>query len=217
MTYPILELSRFELIHRTHHIIDTCKYVAADEEGSAFTMADYMRDCIHRTKNYGDEPRNWSFASYKTNKHVKSAIRHNTAVTLEYGESARSDVMAELADMGFAHWIVDTETTTENRFAVIIPLATPVLNESKSNRYSRLASVLLQQIGAAQAVEGCIAATFLFCPRASAKVQAFAGNILDAETYIKETAELRAKANEFINKAKDEDDEDEALFDWGNA
>ena len=217
MTYPILELSRFDRIHRTNHIIDACKYVAADDDGKAFTMADYMADCIHRAMTMGNEPRYWSFANYSAKRQDKSAIRYNTAVALEYQEHTRAAVLAELADMGLAHWIVDTESPTENRFAVIFPLSTPVLNDSKSNRYTRLASVLIQQIEVDGAVDGCNAATFLFAPRPTAQVQGFAGSILDPSTYIKETAELLAKANAFIDKVADEDDDEDKLFDWGGA
>lgn len=217
MNYPVLELSRFDRIHRTNHIIDACKYPAADDTGTVHTMTHYMTDCLFRLKTMGQEPRYWSFASFNSKRHDKAAIRLNTALVLEYRDSARASVLAELADIGLAHWIVDTESPTENRFAVIFPLANPILNEARSNRYTRLASVLLQQIGVAGAVDGCNAITFLVAPRPTALVQGFAGDILDPEPYIRETAQLLAEANSFIDRVKSENDDDDGLFVWGGA
>tara|TARA_R100001129_G_scaffold89597_1_gene61013 strand:+ start:33601 stop:33837 length:237 start_codon:yes stop_codon:yes gene_type:complete len=77
--------------------------------------------------------------------------------------------------------------------------------------------VLLQQIGVAGAVDGCNAITFLVAPRPTALVQGFAGDILDPEPYIKETAELLAEANSFINRVKSENEDDDGLFVWGGA
>ncbi|QPL38240.1 hypothetical protein IT881_08720 [Erythrobacter sp. A30-3] len=217
MNYPVLELSRFDRIHRTNHIIDACKYPATDDTGLVHTMAHYMADCLFRLKTMGQEPRYWSFASFSAKRHDKSSIRLNSALVLEYRDSARASVLAELADIGLAHWIIDTESPTENRFAVIFPLANPILNENRSNRYTRLASVLLQQIGVAGAVDGCNANTFLIAPRPTALVQGFAGDILDPEPYIKDTAELLAQANSFIDRVKSEDNDDDGLFEWGGA
>ena len=50
MNYPVLELSRFDRIHRTNHIIDACKYPAADDTGTVHTMTHYMTHCLFRLK-----------------------------------------------------------------------------------------------------------------------------------------------------------------------
>lgn len=215
MTYPILELTRFDRVMRNNLYIDACRYVMADEHGSPATMASYMADCIKRHTYNAGEPRYWSFASFAFKRHDKSAISCNTAIVLEYGKSRMADVLAELADMNLAHWIVETETTTENRFAVVIPTTEPILNEARSNRYARAASVLIDQIGVGGVVEGSIAPTFLIRPIGNAAVQDFPGNVLDVAAFIADTATRKAKARDYMS-VKEEVDPQAALFVWAS-
>ena len=215
MTYPILELTRFDRVMRNNVYIDACRYLMADDEGSPATMASYMADCIKRHSFNAGEPRYWSFASFAFKRHDKSAISCNTTIVLEYAKHAMSDVLAELADMNVAHWIVDTETSSENRFAVIIPTTEAILNEQRSNRYTRAASVLIDQIGVNGVISGSIAPTFLIRPIGNAIVQGFPGNVLDVTAFIADTASRKAKAKLYMVGQAEAAPED-ALFDWGS-
>lgn len=223
--FPAIDLTRFNREYRTNHFYDTYRAHVADENGG-YCISKYMSDCIRQHSNDGNQPRYWLFAKLTRLKHEKSAILHNSAVVLEYPYSAKADLQMALADLGFHHFLIHCEDNTSNRIAVIFPLDAPILNDKKSNRYARVASCLMEQIGIGGAKEGCIAPTFLIRPICNASLEAFAYNdFLNADQYIETTAEMKAKAAKFIGdggtvcalgEQPSELSSQDGLFDWGD-
>lgn len=216
MIVPTIDLTRFDRDHRTNHFFDSCRYVTASDDDATYTMATYMVDCIAKHTNEGSQPRYWSFAQFRTKKHEKAAIRFNTAAVLEYPASAKGELEMQLGELGYAHWLVPTEDTASNMVAVIIPFSAPVIMDPKSNRYSRIASCLLKEIGVEGATEGCIAATFLIQPICNATVEGFGGNILDPDAYLAATADWKAKAAAYVGAGEAEKPaaDMDSLFQW---
>lgn len=213
MSYPTLELTRFNRLRGQNYWTDAYRSPVVSDTGG-ITISDYMADCIKRA-SMGPEPRFWSFAKFNSKTHKKSSIAANTAVVLEYPFHKKSELEMQLGELGLPHFLVLTDDGQRNMVAVIVPLAMPLMNMVTSGRYSRLASVLIQQIGIEGATDGCQSCTFLIKPINNARIEAFAGNgqFLDPEAYIKETADLHAKAKTFIDPPE-EQKADADLFVW---
>lgn len=212
MSYPTLELTRFDRLRGSNMWHDAYKAPVASSTGSV-TISDYMMDCVKRASNQ-PEPRFWSFAKFSSKTHKKSSIAANTAVVLEYPFHKKPELEMQLAELGLPHFLVPTDDNQSNMIAVIVPLAFPLMNIKESNRYSRLASVLIQQIGLDGVTDGCQSCTFLIKPIHNARVEAFAGSgtFVDPESYIKDTKDMDAKAKRFIEPEQEQGDV--ALFVW---
>ncbi len=212
MSYPKLELTRFNRVRASNNYHDH-SYYPVGSEFNRYLISDYMADCIQAVEN-GPQPRYWSFAKFSKKAHKKDAITANTAIVLEYPLHKKSELEMELAELKLAHYLIQTDDTKTNMVAAIIPRAYPLMNTPGSNRYSRLASVLIEQIGIDGVTDGCQSCTVLIKPINKARVEAFLGDFIDPETYIKDTADMNARAKRYIDSAKPVDAPSDELFAW---
>ncbi len=219
MTNPLLTVTRFLIkekravvnLHYTANV-----YAPAGKPSMGTVLLDMiknMRD--QKVKGY------LTFTEYKRN-HKKEDVISCPAIMLEYPYKQRTELLARLDEMPYAYYLIDTvsEFTMdgEARILVAFPLAEPI---TEPKQYTRVASLLWDEIGLVAHTKGCISVTFLFVPYiANPGVRFFDHNkdILDATEYAQSRKRDWVVATDGAAiKPKPRLISDDGLFDWGAA
>lgn len=179
-----ITLSRFDK-NRNYSLRDS--YIACvDSSANCYGIMAYMENSRDRLMQFNDEPRAWSFASWKKGENTKANLIEASAIILEYPLSAWERLASKMLETGYTHFWVSTETKTANTISLIIPLASSV----GTAHYERLAAVFVQKLDEYELVDGCLAATHLIHVYATSvidKVEGYRG-CLDPLLYVKMTA-----------------------------
>jgi len=163
MPNPNLTISFFKL--RTTRALVKESYTAniygADGfENMGHAIAETIKHAIaHKIEHY------WSFARYKRN-HKKDDIQELTAIMLEYPYSLRAQLMEALDACPYGHYIIHAQDEIntkrpEERLLVAFPLIEPITSPKD---YTRIASLLSEQLGIGEHSKGDFSSTFLFAP-----------------------------------------------------
>lgn len=127
-------------------------------------MEDALRDLIQLCRDEKNEFY-WSFADYKRN-HTKTDILEITAIPLEFPYSLASEIAEAQKTFPFVHYVIHTQDEIKSkrpqeRLVVLTPLAKPI---TCPKEYTRIASLLSEQLGVCEHSKGDFSATFLFAP-----------------------------------------------------
>ncbi|MFX4084055.1 hypothetical protein ACKU27_03005 [Sphingobium yanoikuyae] len=163
MIDPILKLTLFKM--RTKKALKKLSYtgsiygITAEEK-----MEDALRDLIQHCRDEKDEFY-WSFASYARN-HTKSDILEISAIPLEFPYELASEIVEAQETFPHIHYIIHSQDEInskrpQERLVVLTPLAKPI---TCPKEYTRIASLLSEQLGVAEHSKGDFSSTFLFAP-----------------------------------------------------
>lgn len=163
MIDPKLTISLFKL--RTKKALVKQTYTANvygkdGDENMGHALAELIKFSREQKSEYY-----WSFSRYARN-HAKADLQEMTAVMLEYPYSCRSELLDALDASPFVHYLIHTQDEintkkAEERLLVAFPLVSPVIDPKD---YTRIASLLSEQLGVGSHSTGDFSSTFLFCP-----------------------------------------------------
>lgn len=163
MSNPSLTISFFRM--RTTRALVKESYTANVYSADGFeNMGHAMAETIKHAKTHKIE-HYWTFARYKRN-HKKDDIQELTAIMLEYPYDLRAQLAEALNDCSYAHYIIHAQDEIntkrpEERLLVAFPLNDPITNPKD---YTRIASLLSEQLGVGEHSKGDFSSTFLFAP-----------------------------------------------------
>lgn len=187
MIDPTLVLNLFAI--RTKKALVKCSHTAnvyATNGNPA--MHDVLQSYIENMRDT-NSPRFLTFTSYKRN-HKKDDILHCSAIMLEYPYSKKQQLEERLAELPYIHFQIDTqsdlENTAEARILIAFPLAKAIIDPRE---YTRVASLLWDEVGIDAHTKGDISSTFLFAPyfiRPSVKLRDADKQFLNYEEYLAE-------------------------------
>lgn len=161
MTNPSLTISLFKL--RTKKALVKLSYTAPVYSDNFENMGHAIAEEIKHQAQHGQFY--WSFARYKRN-HLKADIQEMTAIMLEYPYSCRAALMAALDESPFVHYIIHAQDEIntkrpDERLVVAFPLLVAITDPKD---YTRIASLLSEQLGIGDHSRGDFSSTFLFAP-----------------------------------------------------
>lgn len=162
MIDPTLVISLFAI--RTKKALVKCTHTANvyDSLGNA-PMQDILLSYIENMRDT-NSPRYLTFTSYKRN-HKKDDILQCSAIMLEYPYSKKQQLEERLAQLPFTHYQIDTQADFDNNAEARILVSFPMVNPIYEPRdYTRVASLLWDEIGIDAHTKGDISSTFLFAP-----------------------------------------------------
>lgn len=160
MINPLLTVNFFKI--RTKKAVVRTSYTANvySNQGSN-PMGAALLDMITNMGQHGDKGY-ISFTSYKRN-HQKEDVEYCSAVMLEYPYRDRAALLERLESFPFVHYLIDTQSdfdgANEARVLLAIPLAQPI---TMPKLYTRVASLLWDELGIEAHTKGDISSTFLF-------------------------------------------------------
>lgn len=161
MKNPNLTISLFKL--RTKRALVKFSYTAPVYSDTCENIGHAIAEEIKHEAQHGGFY--WSFARYKRN-HLKTDIQEMTAIMLEYPYSCRGALMAALDESQFAHYIIHAQDEIntkrpEERIVIAFPLLVAITDPKE---YTRIASLLSEQLGIGDHSRGDFSSTFLFAP-----------------------------------------------------
>lgn len=161
MTNPNLTISLFKL--RTKRALVKFSYTAPVYSDTCENMGHAIAEEIKHEAQHGGFY--WSFARYKRN-HLKDDIQEMTAIMLEYPYASRGALMAALDESPFVHYVIHAQDEIntkrpEERLVIAFPLLVAITDPKE---YTRIASLLSEQLGVANHSKGDFSSTFLFAP-----------------------------------------------------
>lgn len=182
MDNPTLTLSQFVMANKRAVVKET--YVAkVFGDDDYHTMGNELRDRVAHQRKH-NQKFFYTFTRYKRN-HSKDNIVDCTAIMLEYPFRMKDDLKKNLCNLPWVHYLVDTEDKdeTESRVLVAFPVTTPI---TRPKDYTRVASLLWDQIGLEAHTRGDISATFFFRMHHTSAVEFVAEDriVLDAQTFL---------------------------------
>jgi hypothetical protein len=189
-------LSRFEKSARSYTYIDAYKACLSSADSNCATIERYMQGLITQMHNHADEPCGWSFAEWRKGTNVASNLVGANAILLEYAMK-RDDtdlitrLHAKAQKLGWAFFMIDTETKNGNTLTVVWPLTSSV-NQAQ---YARLASILAEEMDEYGMEHGCLAATHIINVHRQSTPIVIQGTPLDPVKEIKRTAKLYQRLN----------------------
>ena len=162
MIDPTLVLNLFAI--RTKKALVKCSHTANVYalNGNA-AMHDIILSYIENMRDT-NSPRFLTFTSYKRN-HKKEDITNCSAIMLEYPYSKKAQLEERLSQLPYVHYQIDTQADFENTAEARILIAFPLVKAIIEPRdYTRVASLLWDEIGIQAHTKGDISSTFLFAP-----------------------------------------------------
>jgi len=158
---PNLTISLFKL--RTKKALVKFSYTASVYSDTCESMGHAIAEEIKHEAQHGGFY--WSFARYKRN-HLKADIQEMTAIMLEYPYSCRAALMAALDESPFVHYVIHAQDEIntkrpEERLVIAFPLLVAITDPKE---YTRIASLLSEQLGVGDHTVGDFSSTFLFAP-----------------------------------------------------
>ena len=187
MSNPHLTVNLFK-IRTTNAVVRMSHTANVFAQDGNQSMATILLDHFQNMANAKDNKGYFSFTSYKRN-HQKEDIECCSAVMLEYPYSQLASLTERLANLPYAHFQIDTQsevgTHAEARVLIAFPLIEPITTPSD---YTRVASLLWNEIGIGAKTKGSISSTFLFCPyTVNPRVQLYSDGrfFIDPKTYLK--------------------------------
>jgi hypothetical protein len=185
MTNPHLTVNLFKI--RTKNAVVGMSHTAnvIGHDGNQ-SMGTVLLDHFHNMNKLGQKGY-ISFTSYRRN-HQKEDIEYCSAVMLEYPYSDLPQLTERLSTFPFTHYQIDTQSDADRRAEARVLVAFPLVQPITSPReYTRVASLLWEEIGMGAKTKGSISSTFLFCPyTVNPRVQLYSEgrDFIDAETYL---------------------------------
>lgn len=163
MIEPSIRLSLFKRRTKTAKVRET--YVGTFFGTEDFAPAsDHIYSLIEHSRKHKQE-HYWSFASYKRT-HSKIDIQEMTAVVLSFPYEVKAQLIARLQNFAYVSYLIHGQHETytkrpEERLILAVVLERPI---TSPNDYTRIASLLADQIGIEGHSAGDFSATFLFAP-----------------------------------------------------
>jgi len=188
-------LSRFERGTRAYTFIDSYR-ACLDTDENGHSIQGYMDGLIRQMFTYHDEPTGWSFAEWRKGTNIASNLIGAHAIMLEYRiDRDDTEIVQRLhtkaSDLGWTHFLIDTETRRNNTVTIVFPLTSPITG----NQYARLASILAEQLDEYEMEHGCLAATHIVNVHRTSTPCVFAGTPIDPEAEIRRTAKMYQRLN----------------------
>ena len=216
MIDPALVLARFS--KRTKDAkVKPLHYATVFGSNSNPIMDEVILNYIEEMRDK-NKPLYMGFTSYVKN-HIKDHIIESTAVPLEYPYSKKTHLEERLDELGLPYHEIDTQSDftidAEARIVASFPFAKPVTD---GVLYTRVASLLWNDIGIDAHTDGCISQTFLFAPYYLNPKVAFKNAdqpFLDAQAYrdAHDGVWVDARSQQ-VPKAKPQQVSDDGLFAW---
>lgn len=151
-------------------------------QSMATVLFDHFQN-MNCAKNHGY----FSFTSYRRN-HQKEDIEYCSAVMLEYPYSELARLTERLSKLPYAHFQIDTQSDVDNHAEARVLIAFPLVEAiTTPSDYTRVASLLWNEIGIGAKTKGSISSTFLFCPyTVRPRVQLYSEGrfFIDPKTYL---------------------------------
>lgn len=189
MTNPLITLSFFKnLKETTHYKTKYGVYLYGDEN-----LSDFIDGAIEVLRE-PDAPRNVCLADYE-DVHTGKSLISNGAIVMEWNAIVAPQVRAVLADTMWAHIIVDTEGSTDNRVAVIIPLAEPI---TESSPYTQVVSLLSKFFGVYHLCNECWVNTYGIKFQPFAKSEFVNGTVFNATNFLAKHKGVWSKASDYV-------------------
>lgn len=216
MIDPVLVLARFA--KRTKDAkVKPLHYATAFGSNGNPVMDEVIFNYIEEMRDK-NKPLYLGFTSYIKN-HDKNHIIECTAIPLEYPYSKKAQLNERLAELALPYYEIDTQSdftiNAEARIVASFPFAKPVTDGAL---YTRVASLLWNEIGIDAHTDGCISQTFLFAPYYVNPKVAFKNAdqpFLDAQAYRDAHDGVWVDArSQLTPKAKPQQVSDDGLFSW---
>lgn len=189
-------LSRFDKGARAYTLIDSYKACLSSDGENCHSIEIYMIGLIRQMYNHPDEPQGWSFATWRKGTNVASNLVGANAIVLEYLLTKDdTEIVQRLhdraQDMGWAFFILDTETMSGNTVSIVWPTTTAITPA----QYARLASIFAEELDEYRMERGSLAATHIIHVHRTTTPCVFQGTPLDPEKEIKRTAKMYQRLN----------------------
>lgn len=189
-------LSRFDKGARAYTLIDSYKACLSSDGENCHSIENYMNGLIRQMYNHPDEPQGWSFATWKKGTNLASNLIEANAIILEYALTRDDTEIVErlhdkAKDLGWAFFLIDTETKSGNTISIVWPLTTGI----NTAQYARLASIFAEEMDEYRMEHGSLAATHIIQVHRTTTPIVVQGTPLDPEKEIKRTAKLYQRLN----------------------
>lgn len=144
----------------------------------------YMQSCLSRMLD-PKEPKGWSFAKWRSGTNVGSNFIEASAIMLEYPLTAWERLMPKMAEEGWTHFWISTQTKNSNTVTLVLPLRSTVGDK----QYARIASIFAQKLDEYGMEEGTLAAHHIIHPYRTSVIERVDGHrgLIDPLHFIKMT------------------------------
>lgn len=188
-----ITLTRFNVNPRSYEFQDAYKAcLNPDQDGNCPGIAVYMDGLQRLMRHYDDEPRAWSFSTWKRGNNTAKNWVSASAVVLEYRARESAQALAlnlhERADsLGYAHLLLDS---LSRKGQPTVTIVFPLTQAIDAKQYARLAAVLMEEMNVYCAASGNMAATHLIHREDTSDHLVFDGAVIAPVAKIRETADL---------------------------
>lgn len=188
--FPVA-LSRFSKSDRAFTYIDAYKACLSNSADNCHPISTYMEYLIKQVNRMPDEPTGWSFAEWRKGTNVAANFVAAHAIMLEYAiPRDDTEIVTRLHDkaakLGWAFFMIDTETKRGNSITLVFPLTTGI----NQGQYARLASIFAEELDEYRMEHGCLAATHIVQVHRSTISMVVEGIPLDPVKELKRTAKM---------------------------
>jgi hypothetical protein len=172
----------------TKKYVRASPYVASVEADHRFrSILDYIDNAVRQLRLHSG-PRGIHFGEWSGTQNVKSNLKANHAMLLDYDIRQFEELRAACDRLNVGRFYMTTENKarTQNTISLVIPFSTPV----DAATYERVTSCIVKELDVYGLVDGVLSSTFVTNIHATTMTVFERGPLFDAEAFKVRTAHL---------------------------